>query len=391
MCNVSTRSSRHSTLRLLVLSCICALLACVFAPVAHGTDARTAQQLAKSVSITWQEVPLGTALDRLAETQSLAIWRDRRIDPNTPITLSVADQPLVEVFMAINQQAGAAAMPFAGVVYVGPQQTADELATLAALARQTLEKAPGAARAKLLKPQSLSYPRLSEPRRLLTELASSVDAKLQNEQSVPHDLWPAAKLPSMTAIDRAVLWLAGFDLTCRVSQDGSQLEIVPINRPIAVAKQYRVPTSRASAFKTALAALTEATSTGEESRPTITARVEDHERLRAALSDRPTGAVAAAAAIRAAGEQKKSSALKDRRFTLTIENKPLAPVLNQLAAQLNLQLEWDAAIPDSQSGRNALVSCQVNKTDLDGLLKALLEPVGLISEREERRISIRRP
>jgi hypothetical protein len=94
--------------------------------------------------------------------------------------------------------------------------------------------------------------------------------------------------------------------------------------------------------------------------------------------------------MRTAGEQQKSSALDDRRFTLTIENKPLAPVLNQLAAQLNLQLEWDAEIPDSESGRNALVSCQVNKTDLNGLLKALLEPVGLTFEREESRISIRR-
>jgi len=367
------------------------VLACVAASAVQGAETRAAQQLAKSVSITWQEVPLGTALDRLAETQSLAIWRDRRVDPSTPITLSVADQPLAEVFAAIKQQAGVAATPYAGVIYVGPQQTADELATLAALARLTLENAPAASRAKWLKPQALNYPRLSEPRRLLTELASSVDAQIQNEQSIPHDLWPAAKLPSMAAIDRAVLWLAGFDLTCRLSQDGSQLEIVPIDRPIAIAKQYRVPNSRSAAFETALAELAGATSTGEESTPTITARVEDHERLRAALSGRPTGAVAAAAAMRAAGEQKKSSALGDRRFTLTIENKPLAPVLNQLAAQLNLQLEWDAAIPDSESGRNALVSCQVNKTDLDGLLKALLEPVGLTFERQENHVSIRQP
>jgi hypothetical protein len=362
----------------------------MIASSAHSAESKATQQLAKSVSITWQEVPLGTALERLAETQSFAIWRDRRVDPNLPITLTVADQPIADVFAALGQPAGAAAVPFAGVIYFGPQQTADELATLAALARQPLAKAPAASRTRWLKPQAWSNSRLSEPRQPLIELATLVDAKVQNEQSVPHDLWPARDLPALAAIDRAVLLLAGFDLTCRVSKDGGQLEVTPIARPVAIAQQYRVPNSRSAAFNAAVAELSDATSTGEGSRPTITARVEDHERLKAALTGRPTGVVAAAAAMRAAGEKKAGSALDDRRFTLTIESKPLEPVLNQLAAQLNLQLEWDAAIPDSATGRYVLVSCQVEKANLDGLLQALLKPAGLTCERQESRIAIRK-
>jgi len=366
------------------------VVAVVLASSAHSAESKALRQLAKSASITWQEVPLGTALERLAETQSLAIWRDRRIDPNMPITLTVADQPIADVFAALGQQAGAAAVPFAGVIYFGPQQTAEELATLAALARQPLAKAPAASRTRWLKPQAWSYPRLSEPRQLLIELSTSVGAKVKNEHSVPHDLWPARDLPAMAAIDRAVLLLAGFDLTCRVSKDGSQLQVTPIARPVAVTQEYRVPNSRSAAFSAAVAELSDAKSTGEGSRPTVTARVEDHERLRATLSGRPTGAVAAAAAMRTAGEKASGSPLEDRRFTLTIENKPLAPVLNQLAAQLNLQLEWDAAIPDAAAGRNALVSCRVEKANLDGLLKALLKPAGLAFDRQESRVSIRK-
>ncbi len=372
------------------VSCVLLIVSVVIASSAQAAESKATQQLAKPVSITWQEVPLGTALERLAETQSLAIWCDRRVDPNVPITLTVADQPIADVFAALGQQTGAAAVPFAGVIYFGPQQTVDELATLAALARQPLAKAPAASRTRWLKPQAWSYPRLSEPRQLLTELAASVDAKVQNEQSVPHDLWPARELPAMAAIDRAVLLLAGFDLTGRLSKDGSQLEVAPISRPVAVTEEYRVPNSRSAAFSAAVAELSGATSTGEGSRPTITARIEDHERLRAVLSGRPTGAVAAAVAMRKAGEKTAGSPLNDRRFTLTIENKPLALVLNQLAEQLNLQLEWDAAIPDAATGRNALVSCRVEKADLDGLLQALLEPAGLTCERQESRVSIRK-
>jgi hypothetical protein len=390
MCSSITCFRFQSTPWLRAVLCMLLITSVGIASSAHGAESKATQQLAKPVSITWQEVPLGTALERLAQTQSLAIWQDRRVDPNTPITLTVADQPIAAVFAALGQQAGATAVPFAGVIYFGPQQTADELATLAVLARQPLAKVPAASRTRWLKPQAWSYPRLSEPRQLLIELATSVDAKVQNEQSVPRDLWQARDLPAMPAIDRAVLLLAGFDLTCRVSKDGSQLQVTPITRPVAIVQEYRVPNSRSAAFNAAIAELSNATSTGEGSRPTITARVEDHERLRAALSGRPTGAVAAAAAMRTASEKMAGGALDDRRFTLTIENKPLAPVLNQLAAQLNLQLEWDAAIPDTAVGRNMLVSCRVEKADLDDLLKALLEPAGLTSDRQANRISIRK-
>lgn len=365
------------------------IAAVAFVPSAHGAESKAPRQLAKPVSITWQEVPLSMALERLAQTQSLAIWQDRRVDPNMPITLTAVDQPLSDVFAALAQQSGATAVPFAGVIYVGPQQTADELATLAALARQPLAKAPAAARTKWLKPQALSFSRLSEPRKLLNELAATNDAKVQNEERVPHDLWPARKLPALAAIDRAVLLLAGFDLTCRLSPDGSRLDVTPIARPVAISQEYRVPQARSAAFNAAVAELSDATATGEGTRPTIAARIEDHERLRSVLSGRPTGAVAAAAAMRSAGAKTAGSPLEDRRFTLTIENKPLAPVLDQLAAQLNLQLEWDAAI--SNADRHALASCQVAKTDLDGLLKALLEPAGLTFDRQESRVSIKRP
>ena len=148
MCSRFTCWRCRSTSWLRAVSCTLLIASVGFASIAQSAESKTTRQLAKSVSITWQEVPLGTALTRLAETQAIAIWQDRRLDPNVPISLTVADQPLSAVFAAMGQQAGAAVVPFAGVIYVGPQQTADELATLAALARQPLSKAPAAPRTK---------------------------------------------------------------------------------------------------------------------------------------------------------------------------------------------------------------------------------------------------
>ena len=361
------------------------------AQMARSGAGRTAQQLAQPVSLTWQEVPLATALDRLAATQSIAVWLDRRIDPSMPINLTVADVPVADVLKTLGEQAGAAAIPFAGVVYLGPQQTADELTTLAELARAPLTKAPAAMRNAWLKPQPSSYARLSQPRELFAQLAKDMDATAMNIEQIPHDLWPARELPAMAAIDRAVLLLAGFDLTCRLSADGRQLVVVPIERPVVISREYRIPPSRAAAFEEALAELPAAKASGEKRRPTVAARSEEHDQLRAALAGRSSASGAStAAAPRRPVKPSGGDSLASRRFTLTIENKPLAPVLAQLASQLNLQVNWDAAISDTAEGRNTLVSCQVDRANLDDLLKALLTPAGFTYERHEASISIRR-
>ena len=353
---------------------------------------RTAQQLAQPVSLTWQEVPLATALERLAATQSLAVWLDRRIDPSTPINLTAVDQPLGEVLDALSKQAGAAAVPFAGIVYLGPQPTADELTTLAELAREPLAKAPTAVRTAWLKPTPWSAPRLSQPRALLASLAADAETSLLHADRIPHDLWPARELPALAAIDRAVLLLAGFDLTCRLAADGRQLETVPIERPVVVSREYRIAPSRATAFREQLAQLPDVQASGDGNRQTVVARSQAHDLLRAALAGRVPGSdgAARAAATRRPAKPAGGSALDDRRFTLRIENKPLAPVLAQLASQLQLQVKWDAAIPETAEGRNTLVSCQVDKANFDDLLRALLAPAGFAFERSDATISIRR-
>ncbi|WP_428306161.1 hypothetical protein [Lacipirellula sp.] len=361
------------------------------AQTARSGAGRTTQQLAQPVSLTWQEVPLATALDRLAATQSIAVWLDRRIDPSMPINLTVADQSVADVLKELGEQVSAVAIPFAGVVYIGPQQTADELTTLAELAREPLAKAPAALRNAWLKPQPSSYARLSRPRELLTQLAKDASATAIDLEQIPHDLWPARELPAMAAIDRAVLLLAGFDLTCRLSADGRQLAVVPIERPVVVSREYRVVPSRAAAFQEVLSQMPSAAASGEKSRPIVVARSEEHDQLRAALAGRSSVAGASsAAAPRRLVKPSGADSLASRRFTLTIENKPLAPVLAQLASQLNLQINWDAAIPDTAEGRNTLVSCQVDRANLDDLLNALLAPAGFAYERQEASISIRR-
>jgi hypothetical protein len=354
------------------------------------------QRLSARVSVAWQGQELATALERLAGVQGLPLWIDRRVDPSTPVELTVTDQPLGDTINALAASHNWAVAPYFGVFYFGPRETAAELLTLSALARQSIAKTPlgrelgaerpAAARSRWLKAEPWSAPRLSEPRELVVQIARAAGAAVVDEQLIPHDLWPARELPAMAPLDRAVLLLSGFDLTCQVSADGKKLQIVPIQRPVQVSHTYTVGRARKSAVDVALAGMTAAKVERTGQGMTLTSRVEDHLRLQAAIrGDRPKDSP------RKAPRASRPSKPAGQRFTLKIENQPAGRVIDQLARQLQLVVEWDAALEKSPKlGREASVSCDVHEADLDELLTAVLSPAGLVFERDGKRLSIRR-
>jgi len=332
---VRSRFRRLTAYTLVAMACLPSTQ--LSAQAGAAAEQQLGRRLGQKVTVTWQGQQLGAALVRLAEAQGIAVWLDRRVDPSAPIEFTADERPLGEVFAGVAKPRQCAVTAFHGVLYVGPEQTAGELLTLSAAARESLAKAPAKARSRWLKPEPWSFPRLSEPRPFVASLAKSMGVTLHGDERIPHDLWPARELPPMAALDRLVLVLAGFDLTCEISADGRRLHVTPIKRPL---------------------------------------------NIRGAAPQRPAIAKRAAPGNTPAGE---------RRFTLKIENQPLGRVLDQLAYPLKLQIEWDDSLQQNPAaGREAVVSCDVRQVDLDGLLEALLAPAGLAFERDGKRVKIRR-
>jgi len=329
------RFRRLTAYTLVATACLPSTL--LLAQARSAAEQQLERRLGQKVTVNWQGQQLGAALERLAEAQRIAVWLDRRVDRSAPIEFTADERPLGDVLAGVARPLRCAATTFHGVLYFGPEQSAGELLTLSTAARESLAKAPANVRSRWLKLESWSFPRLSEPRQLVASLAKSMGVTLHEDERIPHDLWPARELPPMAAIDRLVLVLAGFDLTCEISADGRQLLITSIKRPVHV---------------------------------------------RGAAAQRPAIAKQRAASNTATGE---------RRFTLKVENQPLGRVLDQLAYQLKLQIEWDDSLQQNPAaGREAVVSCDVRQVDLDGLLEALLAPSGLAFERDGQRVKIRR-
>jgi hypothetical protein len=327
---------RHAIAAMAAMVFLCTL------PAAGQTgpfgDVALRRLLARPVTLSWHGQTLGPALERLAASQELPLWIDRRIDRSAPLEMDARGVPLSDALNQVAATQQAAATTFRGVVYFGPAPTAGELATLAERARLSVAKAPVDRRQKWLASAPWSFSRLSQPRQLLEQLAAETGAKIASAEAVPHDLWAAQELPPMAAIDRAVLLLAGFDLTCEVADDGAELRIVPIPTPVAG-------------------------------------------NVRALASGVPP-------TTPPSRERRPVDQLSRAAFTLKLDNRPVSAVLDQLAGQLNLELAWAENL--SAEARKVMTTCDVRNVTLDELLAAVLNPAGLTFQRTDRTVEIRR-
>ncbi len=289
---------------------------------------------AQQITATWQGQQLGAVLERIASTVDAPLWLDRRVDPRQTVDAEFSDVPFRKALGELAGKHDLGVAQLDDITYVGPERTALGLTTLSRRARAALRDVPSAQRERWLQAASWSWPRLSEPRVLLAELMQQANVEFEGGEFLPHDLWPARQLPPLALVDRVVLVLVGFDLTCDISPDGKTCRIVPIKYPLPVA--------------------------GDDARPTT--------------SD---------------GSPRLSPEDARHRYSLRLENRPVGPVLKQLAGQLQLEITWDeASLRAKNRSPETLVTCDVSDADLDGLLRGILEPAGLAFTRKGQRVEI---
>jgi hypothetical protein len=158
--------------------------------------------------------------------------------------------------------------------------------------------------------------------------------------------------------------------------------VTPISRPVQLMRDYTVAANRVDAVKQALAESPEVDAAWTGQNLKLSAPVEVHDRVALAIRG---GKPMTSRTPMAKSTPNKS----EQRFTLKIERQPVGKVIDQLAAQLNLDVQWAGQLQEpTATSRNVLVSCDVRQVDLDGLLKALLAPAKLAFERDGLRVRI---
>jgi hypothetical protein len=346
------------------------LIFCISGAVNAGeTDWLTGESLRQSldneVAITWGNAPIQQALQRFSQSQRVAMFLDRRVDPGRKIELVVKNAPLRVALEQIASRLHSSTAMIGPVAYFGPSDAAKRVRTLVALRTMELAKLPPNSRASWQKLRPWKWENLAEPRDLLTSLSREIGVSLEGIQQIPHDLWPAADLPLMTMPERLTLILNQFDLTYELANQGKALRLVPAPNHPLLEQTYSVgkDVNQIVATMSGISLLQEAGIHVADGKLIVRGTAEEHDIVRDLLAGKTA---------------KRVSAQEGRKlYTLRVE-LPVGKALKQLGDQLGLEVVIDQdAIAEAGISLDRKVKIDVKEATFDELFEALLTPANL--------------
>ena len=180
-------------------------------PKALAADALATNPSLTPVSVSWTGLPLRQVADRLSELARQPIIVDRRLDPDTRITLNVTQQPLADVLLSVAKLAHAERAMLGSWMRLCPTGQAAALEAARIVRSAEVASLPAAYRTLAAKRHKWSWPEGASPRDLLFAAATEGGIGLDGIPAIPHDHFPAASLPPLSLADRLDLLLAHFD------------------------------------------------------------------------------------------------------------------------------------------------------------------------------------
>lgn len=333
------------------------------------TEADLRAKLMTPITISLRDNPVRDSLQRLAETQAIAVFVDRRIDPTAELTLDANARPLDEVFRDVAKQRNLGIGTVGPVVYVGPPMTAARVATLAALRNQQAAELKPKLRKKMLTKQALTWTRLSEPRWIVRKLCAEAGLKIPAAEFIPHDLWVAANYPPMTLPERLTLVLAGFGLTYKIDEETLQVHLQRIPRAVAIDRSYRTRVNVQVIIPVLKKEYPGAFIRGEDKDLRVRATIEDHWAINAYLNP---------------SSQPK---LKDGEqvYSLAVKEQPLGKLVEQIAERLGVTVKFGEGARLLTDER---VSFTVTNVTLEELFQAAVRPANLSATLEDNVVTI---
>lgn len=332
-------------------------------------------QLDSPVGGRWGSNPLRAALGNLARNQEVAIFLDRRVDPDQTVDLVIADTPLRVLFQRLADQLQLGVGQVGPVIYLGPPRTAAVLGTVAALREEQDQRLPSAVRSRLRRTQPLRWPELTTPREVIQDLADEAGLQVAGLEQIPHDLWPEVDLPPLTFAQSLSLILAGFELTFDYAPDGSAAQLTPLPAKASITRRIPLRGSPAAVGAEIRQRFPDARFTIEAGSVVVDSTVEVSAAIRRLLDG---------ASSRSKPPPAKAKA--EKRYTLRVQSQSLGAVAAAIAKEAGVELRFD---PRAEELRDKLVRLDVKDVILEELLRTLLEPGGLTYRLDEQTLEIR--
>jgi hypothetical protein len=129
------------------------------------------RQLQQPAAASWSGQSLRDALAGLGEANGLAVFLDRRVDPDQHIEFSATGMTLDSLLKKFAGSLELGVSYVDSVIYVGPPDAAAHLSTLAEMRFDESQRQVAKLRQALAQRSPTAWPALAEPRALLEQLA----------------------------------------------------------------------------------------------------------------------------------------------------------------------------------------------------------------------------
>jgi hypothetical protein len=337
-------------------------------PLKYGRDYRLA--LDANTSATWQAVPLQQGLQSLSESHQVAIFLDRRIDPDQRIDFVCHDESLQQFVIQLAAEIGCGVCLEANVIYFGPPETTDTIPVLLQFQRRRIDGFSQAEKRVLLAAKTLEWPLLAQPQQIVRQCISQYSIKQSQLDKIPHDLWNAGRLPANVLHEQLTLLLAGFDLTFSIDGlDSIHVIETPFDR--AIPFEYSVQGNQLQLLKTLSANMPQASFDFQSGHVNVTASLSEHAVIYQQLNPLVV---------------KKSRKPEGARDVFTLNVTAAAgSVLATIAKHLDLQLEYDADVK-RRLAENVKISA--TQAPIDEVLRQALDSLDLTYRIEDGKLKI---
>lgn len=311
-------------------------------------------------AVRWGKIPLRVAADQLSAGSQVAIFIDRRIDPQTEVSL-ISEQPTFALLDELAQSADLEIAVVDSVIYLAPPGKGDQLGALAFQHQQQRLPAPWRDR------RPLNWPRLTAPGDALERLFAQRRVTVDNMEAIPHDLWRETQLPASPLVLQTELIVAGFGLHCHIDATGeASLEPVPAISPF-FRQRYAVPQRfrwDESLLELAVGREVLRSDNLQRTRESVTlvGTSWQHAKLRALL-------------LRRSAANPTNPSAGKTQYTLPKTKGSLRRLIPGLAKSLKLQVQLSDQVTDEMLDQ--VVEFSVTKATRDQLLDALLKDSAL--------------
>ena len=331
------------------------------------TDRAFEQALAQPIdAVNWKGKSLRGSLERITQSQRVAVMLDRRVDPDQLIEFSASRIPLQTMLEQLGRKYEASVCRVGPVIYIGPEKTTRLLPTVVELQREQIRKLPSLRQRRLLRATPWRWDRLASPRQLLDELEQHYGVSISGKQSMPHDLWPTTQLPELDFAAKLSLVLAGFHVTFKMSPSGDAVQIVAMPEEASLSRRYAAGASSVSLAEKLGEKFPSATFRADGRDLLVDGGWEVHDAVKRLLSGQP---------VRPPSRPDEGT----KTYTLTVENKPVGGVMQALGRQLGKKVVFDVKVERRLTKE---ISLDVKEVTLEQLLTEVASPAALKYEIE---------